>query len=205
MSVSPFSRYRNLSILEVSHSTRGHTRSLPIRRSPIPATAPGSLQHQLTGYETADLLALKYFGREDLYWHLLDANSGRRPDDEYDLCIMSVATIDGVVGKGRLLIIVAFVGTDLHIRIFDSRGEKVIDKTEKELLSGYVLVETKNRLTSTPNEASLSKEEKQRIIKDVIFIAGHTPDEKLPDELKTGEMLTIPSLTQATRIERPGR
>jgi hypothetical protein len=80
MSVSPFSRYRNLSILEVEHATRGTTRSLPVRRSPVSAPPIDSNRHRFSGYEAVDLLALKYFGREELYWHLLDANHGRLPD-----------------------------------------------------------------------------------------------------------------------------
>jgi hypothetical protein len=75
MPVSPFSRYRNLEVLEVAHPRRGPTRSLPIRRQPTPPLPPRNRQHRFGSYETADLLALKYFGREELYWHLLDANS----------------------------------------------------------------------------------------------------------------------------------
>ncbi len=74
MPVSPFSRYRNLEVLEVAHPRRGPTRSLPIRRQPTSPLPPRNRQHRFGSYETADLLALKYFGREELYWHLLDAN-----------------------------------------------------------------------------------------------------------------------------------
>ncbi len=78
MPVSPFSRYRKLAVLEVQHATRGATRSLPVRRSPLPAVVGRT--HRFTGADTADLLARKYLGREELYWHLLDANGGRLPD-----------------------------------------------------------------------------------------------------------------------------
>jgi hypothetical protein len=80
MPVDPFSRYRDLPVLEVRHATRGVTRSLPIRRLPVPPPPPESQQHRFTGFEPADLLALKYLSREDLYWHILDANGGRLPD-----------------------------------------------------------------------------------------------------------------------------
>ncbi len=80
MPVSAFSRYRNLPFLEVSHATRGATRSLPIRRSPPSLLPSGIRQHRFASYEAADLLALKYFSREDLYWHILDANDGQLPD-----------------------------------------------------------------------------------------------------------------------------
>jgi hypothetical protein len=52
-----------------------------------------------------------------------------------NLRLMSVAAADGLVNEGRNLVIVALVGTDLHIRIFDASGEKVVDKAENELLS----------------------------------------------------------------------
>jgi hypothetical protein len=80
MPVSPFSRYRDLAILEVQHPIRGITRSLPIRRRPVPAPPPGGRHHRYAGYEAADLLALRYYGRENLYWYLMDANDGRLPD-----------------------------------------------------------------------------------------------------------------------------
>lgn len=80
MPVSPFSRYRNLPLQVVSHPTRGVTRSFPIRRPPVSPPLLGSQRHRFAGYETLDLLALKYFGREELYWHVMDANGGRLPD-----------------------------------------------------------------------------------------------------------------------------
>lgn len=73
MPVSPFSRYRALETLDINHARRGMTRSLPIRRLPM-SPPPARRQHRFASYETADLLALKYWRREDLYWHLLDAN-----------------------------------------------------------------------------------------------------------------------------------
>ena len=82
MPVTLYSHYRQLPLLEIPHATRGLTRSLPIRRAPSPLTpAGGNRSHRFAGYETVDLLALKYFGREELYWHLLDVNGGRLPDD----------------------------------------------------------------------------------------------------------------------------
>lgn len=80
MPVSPFSRYRNLPLQVVSHPTRGVTRSLPIRRPPVSPSALGSQRHRWAGYDTLDLLALKYLGREELYWHVMDANGGRLPN-----------------------------------------------------------------------------------------------------------------------------
>lgn len=80
MPVSPFSRYKNLPFIEVEHASRGQTRSLPVRRQSQTVPTTGR-KHRFNGFEDVDLLALKHFGREELYWHLLDANGGRLPDD----------------------------------------------------------------------------------------------------------------------------
>ena len=80
MPVSPFSRYRNLSALEIVSPGQGKTRALPVRRLPIETSSDENRNHQFVSYETADLLALKYLSREELYWALLDTNKGRLPD-----------------------------------------------------------------------------------------------------------------------------
>lgn len=79
MAVSPFSRYRDLPVLVVEHETRGVTRSLPIRRDAA-APAGQARLHRLGGFDSVDLLARRYYGREDLYWQILDANGNRLPD-----------------------------------------------------------------------------------------------------------------------------
>ena len=92
----------------------------------------------------------------------------------YDLRLMSVAAADGLVNEGRNLVIVALVGTDLHIRIFDASGKKVVDKAENELVSGETLTALKKQLTPIRDESGLSKELKQKIIRDATSIAGDT-------------------------------
>jgi hypothetical protein len=78
--VGPLSRYRDLAVIEIDHPARGRTRSLAVRRPPRPAAVP-TRPHVYGAADTEDLLALRYFGREELYWHLRDANGGR-PIDE---------------------------------------------------------------------------------------------------------------------------
>jgi len=92
----------------------------------------------------------------------------------YDLKLMSVDAAAGLLNAGRNLIIVALVGTDLHVRIFDANGKKVIDKAENELVSGDTLTALKKRLNPFLDEPSLSKENKQEIIRNATSIAGHT-------------------------------
>jgi hypothetical protein len=94
---------------------------------------------------------------------------------EGDLRLMSVAAADGLVNEGRNLVIVALVGTDLHIRIFNASGKKVVDKAENELVRGATLTALKKQLNPIPDESDLSKEHKQKIIGEATSIAGHTP------------------------------
>jgi hypothetical protein len=90
-----------------------------------------------------------------------------------NLRLMSVTATAGLVNEGRNLIIVALVGTGLHIRIFNVSGRIVIDKPESKLVSGEALTALKNLFNSISNEASLS-ERKQEIIRDATSIAGVT-------------------------------
>ena len=92
----------------------------------------------------------------------------------YDLRLMSVSATTELVNEGHRLVIVAFVGANLHIRIFDTSGEKAVDKAESELVAGDTLTALKQRLTPFPGEASLSRQEKQEIIDSVTSITGHT-------------------------------
>ena len=43
---------------------------------------------------------------------------------------------------GRSLVIVAFVSTNLHIRIFDDKKVKIVDKAENELVDTAKLTVT---------------------------------------------------------------
>ncbi|HEX2571525.1 MAG TPA: hypothetical protein VH877_18335 [Polyangia bacterium] len=81
MPVDPLSRYRNLPTLQVVHPRRGTTRSLALRRPPLPAAPEGSRTYRYAAYDTPDLIALKFFGHEELYWNLLDYNGQRLPDE----------------------------------------------------------------------------------------------------------------------------
>jgi Pvc16 N-terminal domain len=92
----------------------------------------------------------------------------------YDLLLMSVIATTDILNEGNYLVIVALVGTVLHIRIFDAIGKKVVDKAENELVGGETLTSLKKRLNPFPDESSLSNQQKQEIIQDAISLAGHT-------------------------------
>jgi hypothetical protein len=109
----------------------------------------------------------------------------------WDLRLMSITATKDLLDVGRNLIIIAFVGTDLHIRIFDAGGKKVIDKTESELISGDILTALKKRLNPFPDGSSLSKEDKQEIIRNATSIAGHTSS-----EFSSYEKIVLDSLRQ---------
>jgi hypothetical protein len=92
----------------------------------------------------------------------------------YDLRLMSVDATDELIGQGSSLVVAALVGTKLHIRIFDVRGVRVVDKAESELADGETLTALKQRLSPLPDGSSLSRQEKQEIIENATLIAGHT-------------------------------
>jgi nucleoid-associated protein YgaU len=76
MPVSRYSRYYGLPKVE-----SGGRVSLA-QRPAVPADTPAdSIAHMLVGGETLDQLAARYYGREDLWWRIADANPGRFPLD----------------------------------------------------------------------------------------------------------------------------
>ena len=89
--------------------------------------------------------------------------------------LMSVDAPGELEDKGNSLLIVALVGGDLHIRIFDASGNMVVDKTQNELIPGEALTALKARLPLIPGESKLSQEEKQQIIEYATSTAGHNP------------------------------
>ncbi len=48
----------------------------PPGADPLP---PDSILHTVVGAETLDLLAFQYYGREDLWWRIADANPSLAP------------------------------------------------------------------------------------------------------------------------------
>ena len=72
MTISVYSRYYRTDVIEAGGKIR-----LVQRLTGEPPTYPDALQHTLVGNETLDLLAKKYYGREDLWWRIADANPGR--------------------------------------------------------------------------------------------------------------------------------
>jgi hypothetical protein len=81
MPVDPLSRYRSLPTIQVAHPRRGVTRSLALRRPPLAPLEAGQRSYRYATFDTVDLIALKCYGHEELYWNLLDYNGQRLPDE----------------------------------------------------------------------------------------------------------------------------
>lgn len=91
-----------------------------------------------------------------------------------DLSVSFVATPSDLVREGRNLFVLALIGTQLHVRIFDADGNMVVNKAEDELARGETLIELKQQMTGTRDYSLWLKENKQRILRDIATIVGHT-------------------------------
>lgn len=76
MTADFFSRYYNLEKVEVDGRL-----SLCQRRLEVPESYPDQLEHTIIGDETLELLAKRYYGREELWWRIADANPSLFPMD----------------------------------------------------------------------------------------------------------------------------
>jgi hypothetical protein len=76
MAVTIYSRYYGLRTVTIGGK-------LSLAQRPIPPLVdyPDSLLHTMVAGETLDQLAFTYYGREDLWWRIADANPGRFPLD----------------------------------------------------------------------------------------------------------------------------
>jgi hypothetical protein len=76
MPVSLYSRYFGLQTVVIQGRA-----SLAQRPIPPIVDYPDSLVHALKAGETLDQLAFRYYGREDLWWRIADANPAKFPLD----------------------------------------------------------------------------------------------------------------------------
>ena len=92
MSTSLFSRYHGLPVIEVDGR-----RAVVQRRGRLPVTVDGGATPVVVGGETFDLLARRYYGSEELWWRIADANPVERlfalgPGDVLAIPPLRVAT-----------------------------------------------------------------------------------------------------------------
>ena len=83
----------------------------------------------------------------------------------YDLPLMSVGSVGRLVNKGRNLVIVALVGTKLHNRVFEAKGNKVGEKEEKGLINGEKKMAPKKGLNKGLDPLPEGKKKKKKKIK----------------------------------------
>ena len=92
---SSFSRYRDVAVIEVDGR-----RALAQRTQRLPLSVSGAAEHVVVGGETLDMLAARYYGREELWWRIADANPTRclfdlLPGDRLLIPPLRVATNTG--------------------------------------------------------------------------------------------------------------
>jgi hypothetical protein len=82
------------------------------------------------------------------------------------------STTADLLKEGRDLISIAGASTTLHVRIFDSDGKMVFDKSESELIHGNSLPNLKDKLAGVSDYAQLSKSDRLTIIHDIASIVS---------------------------------
>ena len=110
---------------------------------------------------------------------------------EFDLRFLSVAAAKDLPGERKSTVIVARVGDELHIRIFDAAGRTVVDKAEAKLAKGAELTALKEVLKGDrlPEGAGLPAAERRTIIERASSIAGYnraSAREALVETVKKG-------------------
>lgn len=95
MAASVFSRYRDLPVIDVDGR-----RAITQRPGRLPMAVTGGAEHVVVGGETLDMLAARYYGREELWWRIADANAldflfQLAPGDRLVIPPLRVATATG--------------------------------------------------------------------------------------------------------------
>lgn len=98
MPVNVRSRYWNLTPVQQDSPT-GPVASLPVRRVP-PAVMGTTVPHVVTGLDTIESVAARYYARSDAWWHIADANAFRFP---LDLTPGQQLQMPSSTGVGRVL------------------------------------------------------------------------------------------------------
>ncbi|GGC79738.1 DNA polymerase [Vreelandella lutescens] len=94
--------------------------------------------------------------------------------DVYDLKLMSVDNLKRLANSAASLVIVAMVSNKIHVRIFDEKGKKVIDKSEKQISSKDGFTEFCQQLKFFYNKDCLSFDNQQEVIKLAMSITGYS-------------------------------
>ncbi|MBZ4332975.1 hypothetical protein [Corallococcus sp. AS-1-12] len=98
MPVTSRSRYFNQPVNRVLDSSGEEHEAIAIRPAPPPAPS-GESQHLMSGLESIEYLAWRYFGTSDSWWRIADANPLKFP---LDLFPGSKVTIPSSADVGRM-------------------------------------------------------------------------------------------------------
>ncbi|MEQ1528194.1 MAG: hypothetical protein ABL925_02680 [Methylococcales bacterium] len=102
----------------------------------------------------------------------------------YELLILEVG-VSNIPNEGQNLVIVNFFGNELHIRIFDKNGVRVIDLPENDLVGKDMLPSLKKQLKLIPDKSHISPEQQQKILQDVYRLQPISVNESLYGEGKS--------------------
>ncbi|MGC8642558.1 MAG: hypothetical protein ACP5XB_22100 [Isosphaeraceae bacterium] len=95
----------------------------------------------------------------------------------YDLVLLSSAKdVGDIPAEGKNLVIVAQVGPDLHFRIFDGNGQKVVDAGPRDLKEhARQIKDLQNQLSGLwPPHEPVTWSERDQVISTVTSMVGHT-------------------------------
>jgi hypothetical protein len=94
----------------------------------------------------------------------------------YALSLVSIHGIEEIPNEGCQDVFVARVGENLHIRIFDGKGKKIVDKTEAELSQSKSLTIFKEKITIECDYEKMEEDVRQnldQIGQEVGKLTGH--------------------------------
>ena len=95
---------------------------------------------------------------------------------DFTLCLKVVSDVDELPSNVKKMVVVGKTNDGIHIRIFDAKGEIVVDAVEQELLIRTELDDLKNLLKdpSPPPINTMSEGEKEEIIEKATLVSGYT-------------------------------
>lgn len=157
-------------ILLATVQLRWSTSALPVRRH-------ATLQQILSEWD---------FGvQRPALWQTIRRLTALRPycPPGFNLHLASVASPNQLQAFGRSLVTISSMNGQLHFRIFDSNGEKVVDVNETgiPIERGQELIQLKEQLVRLPMGYRFSELKRREIIDRVASMVGYTvPPEILP-------------------------
>ncbi len=77
------SRYYNLPVNRVTSPEGDTTEAIAVRPPPEPAGPSNTTNHLVTGLESIEYLAWRYFGQSDRWWRIADVNPNVFPLDQF--------------------------------------------------------------------------------------------------------------------------